>query len=256
MALSTFSKFWFGHTVDSSNYAIDFNEGGSELQASIAYGNYSPTEYLTAVKTALDAAGALTYTVSLNRTTRKITISSTSTFALLANTGTRASVSAWDMLGYTTASDKTGASTYTATNETGDEYKPQAIMDAHIPSENWLEKNDASVNESASGVVQVISFGDVRYIQGNIRLANDNTSYQSQIETQANGVANLRSFMDYLVSKSKFEFMPNRDAPSTYYKCILESTEKSKNGVAYQLKELKNASGYFETGKLVMRVIT
>lgn len=255
MALSTFSKFWYGHTVDSTNYAIDFDEGGSELQASIDYGNYSPTEYLTAVKTALDAAGALTYTVSLNRSTRKITISSTANFTLRANTGTRASVSAWDMLGYTTASNKTGAATYTAQNETGDEYKPQAIMDQHIASENWREKNDAVVNESASGIVQVVYFGDVSYIQGNIRLSTDITSTQSQIETQANGVANLRAFMNYAISKAKFEFMPDRSTPTTYYKCILESTEKSKNGVAYQLKELKNASGYFETGKLVMRVL-
>lgn len=255
MALSTFSKFWFGHTVDATNYAVDFDEGGAELQADIAYGNYSPTEYLVAVKTALDAAGALTYTVSLNRSTRKITISSTSNFTLRANTGTRGSVSAWDMLGYTTASNKTGASTYTATNETGDEYKPQAIMDQHIASENWLEKNDAVVNESSSGIIQVVYFGDVSYIQGNIRLSNDYTSSQSQIETQANGVANLRAFMNYAISKSKFEFMPDRSTPSTYYKCILESTEKSKNGIAYQLKEIKNAAGYFETGKLVMRVL-
>jgi hypothetical protein len=255
MALSTFSKFWYGHTVDSTNYAIDFDEGGSELQASIDFGNYSPTEYLTAVKTALDGAGALTYTVSLNRSTRKITISSTSNFTLRTNTGTRASVSAWSLLGYTTASNKTGASTYTAENETGSEYKPQAIMDMHIASENWLEKNDAVVNESASGVVQVVYFGDVRYIQGNIRLSTDITSTQSQIETQANGVANLRSFMDYGISKSKFEFMPDRATATTYYKCIFESTEKSKNGIAYQLKELKNAAGYFETGKIIMRVL-
>lgn len=258
MSLTTFSQFFYGHTVDSTNNAIDFDEGGSELQATIATGDYTITEYLVAVKTALDAAGALTYTVALNRSTRKITISSTSTFALRTNTGTRSSVSAWSMLGYTTGSNKSGASTYTAENESASQYRPQSILEDHIPSENWLEKNDGVVNESASGIVQVVYFGDVRFIQLNIKYATNLTvrSIQSTIENQSSGLDNLRAFMNYITTKAKFEFMPDRDTPSTYYKVILDKTEESKNGISYKLKELKNGAGYFETGKLILRVVT
>ena len=258
MSLSTLSKFYYGHTVDLTNCYIDFDEGGAELSAQIASGNYTLTEYLTAVKVALDAVGALTYSVSVNRSTRIITISSTSNFTLRRNTGSHSSNNAWAMLGFTTVANSTGASTYAGTLESGSVYIPQALLTEHIPSENWLEKNDASVNESASGIVQVIYFGDTRFIQFNIRFATDRTisSLQTQIETQASGVANLRTFMDYLVSKYKFEFMPDRSTTSTYYKVILEKTEESKNGVSYKLKELKNTSGYYETGRLILRVIS
>jgi len=258
MSLTTFSQFFFGHTVDSTNNAIDFDEGGSELQATIAAGDYTITEYLVAVKDALDAAGALSYTVSLNRSTRIITIASTSNFTLRANTGTRASVSAWAMLGYTTSSNKTGASTYAAQNESGSRYRPQALLEEHIPSENWLEKNDAVVNESASGIVQVVYFGDVRFIQMNIKYATNLTvrSIQTTIENQSGGLDNLRTFMNYITTKSKFEFMPDRDTPNTFYKVLLDKTEESKNGISYKLKELIKGAGYFETGKLILRVVT
>jgi hypothetical protein len=258
MSLSTLSKFYYGHTVGATNYAIDFDEGGAELQASIAYGDYTITEYLTAVKTALDSAGALTYTVTLNRTTRIITISSTSNFTLRANTGTRATVAAWAMLGYTTVSNKTGASTYAAQNASGSEYIPQALLQEHVPSENWLEKNDAVVNESASGIVQVVYFGDVRFIQFNIMYATNLTvrTIQGSIENQSGGLTNLRTFMDYITTKSKFEFIPDRDTPATFYKVLLDKTDESKNGISYKLKELKNGPNYFETGKLILRVVT
>jgi hypothetical protein len=257
MSLTTFSKFYYGHTVDATNNKIDFDEGGSELIGTIESGNYTLTEYLTAIKTAMDSAGALTYTAALNRDTRIITISSTSNFTLRRNTGTHVATSAWSMIGFTTAANSTGASTYTGSLPSGSVYSPQAIMNEHIPSENWLEKNDAAVNESASGIVQVIYFGDVRYIQCNIRLATDRASNQTQIETHASGVANLRLFMNYAITKSKFEFMPDRDVENTFYKVLLEKTDDSKNGVSYKLKEMKNTNfGIYETGKLVLRVIT
>lgn len=120
-----------------------------------------------------------------------------------------------------------------------------------------VRKNDAVVNESASGKVQVIFFGNTNYIQMNIRLATDKviSAVQTQIEYQANGVSNLRSFMTYAISKAKIEFMPNRDTVSTYEKVILDKTEESKSGTAFKLKEFKKAPGYFETGTLVWRVV-
>jgi len=258
MSLTTFSKFYFGHTITSVNNAIDFDEGGAELQATIANGDYTLTEFLVAIKTAMDAVGALTYTVTVDRATRFITISSTSNFTLRCNTGSRSGSSAYGLMGFDTASNKTGASTYTGTIASGSEYKPQSLLIDHIASEDWLEKNDAVVNESASGIVQVIFFGNTNFIQMNIRLATNRTisSCQPEIEYQANGVSNLRNFMEYAITKAKVEFMPDRDTPATFQKVLLEKTEESKNGTSFKLKELKKAAGYFETGTLVWRVVS
>lgn len=257
MSLSTFSKFYFGHTVTNTNGSIDFDEGSGEIQATLNPGDYSLEEYVAEIKRAMDAAGGQAYSVSVNRTTRFITISATSNFDLLTNTGSRFGTGAWSMMGFSTAADFTGANTYTGGSGSGSEYLPQSLLVDHIPADNFVEKTDATVNESASGRVQVVTFGTTNFIQFTIRLSTDITqpTCVSYIETQANGVANLRAFMDYIVTKAKFEFMPNRGSPNSFFKVILESTEKSRQGTAYQLSEIKNAPGYFSAGKMVLRVV-
>lgn len=257
MSLTTFSKFYFGHTVTTLNGSIDFSEGGPELQATLNPGDYTLEEYVVEVKRAMDAVGGQAYTVEVNRSSRVITISASGNFSLLTDTGTRTGSGAWSMMGYSDAADYTGTNTYDGDFGSGTEYLPQSILIDHIPAENFVEKTDAAVNESASGRVQVVTFGTTRFIQLQIRLATDLVigSCQPQIETQANGVQNLRDFMDYIVTKAKFEFIPNRSVAGTFYKVILESTPKSRQGTAYQLDELKNAPGYFSTGKMVLRVV-
>ena len=76
------------------------------------------------------------------------------------------------------------------------------------------------------------------------------------IETDANGVSNLRSFMQFATQKNNFEFMPDRDNKAFFYKVLLESTEGNKDGTGYKLIELydKGLPNYFESGKLVLRL--
>lgn len=258
MSLSTFSSFYFGHTVTSINNSIDFDEGGSELQATLNPGDYSLEEYAEEVKRAMDDAGALTYTVTVARATGFMTIASTSNFTLRTLTGTRFGSSAYPMMGFTIVANFTGASTYTGTLRSGSVYRPQSLLVDHIASENFVEKTEAVVNESASGRVQVFTFGTTNFIELTIRLSNDYTqpNSQVQIETQASGVANLRAFMNYIVTKAKFEYMPDRAVASTFEKVILETTPASRNGTSYKLEELGSAPGYFSTGKLRLRVVT
>jgi hypothetical protein len=257
MSLQTFSVFYFGHTITRNNNALDFSEGGPEIQATLNVGDYSLTEFVTEIKRAMDAVGGQVYTVSVNRTTRKITISATATFSLLAGTGTRIGTGVWSLIGYT-STDKTGTNTYLTQNGSGFEYLPQSLLEEHIASSNFVEKNQAVVNESASGIVQVIQFGTTRYVNLNIKYSNDYTSNycQSSIETQVNGVLNIQTFMEYLITKAKFEFMPDRNNRTSFDKVLLDRTEKSKNGTAFTLQELKDAPGYFETGRMTLRVLT
>lgn len=257
MSLTTFSKFYYGHTIDSTNSSIDFNEGSGPLLAVLNRGDYSLTNFLAEIKRAMEAVGTNTYTVSVDRATRKITISTGSNFSLLVSSGTHLGTSAFGLMGFT-GSDRTGASTYQGNAGSGFEYKPQAILFDHIAPENWVDKNDAVVNSSASGRVQAVSFGTVRYAQLNIKLATNKTVSANQvgIENQVNGLDNLRAFMEYGITKAEFEFIPDRDTPSSFYRVLLDRTEDAKDGTSFKLKELKGGPGYFESGKLVLRVIT
>lgn len=104
--------------VTSANKTIKFYEtAATPLTATIAEATYSNlSDFLDAVKAALDAAGASTYTVIQNPTTKKINITSDhmgggGIFSLLwTNVGTTAA----DLLGYDNSTDDTGAFTYTA----------------------------------------------------------------------------------------------------------------------------------------------
>lgn len=115
------SKVWRSNgywEITSSNKVIIFRETvGVDLTATIVESNYtSDTTFLAAIKTALDAAGDSTYTVTRDSTTNKIKITSNGgggggVFQLRCND---AAFTAATTLGFSTASNLTGALTYTA----------------------------------------------------------------------------------------------------------------------------------------------
>lgn len=97
------------------NDAIDFNEGGSELNATLDEGAYTGAELATEIDTQLEDAGAGSYTVTFNPITCKFTLTkSAGTFQLLWSSGTNAANNAGDVLGFVVSADDTGALTYTA----------------------------------------------------------------------------------------------------------------------------------------------
>ena len=70
--IKTKSKFYYGHTIDIDNNLLDFKEGaGAELTATLSVGEYSLTNFVTELIRALNDAGSLTYSGSLNRTTKR-----------------------------------------------------------------------------------------------------------------------------------------------------------------------------------------
>jgi len=104
--------------VSATNNKMDLNEnGGAELTATLDAGNYSIAQLEAELKKQLEVAGAGTYTAEYNRATRKFTISATgvTTFSFLFKTGTNRLVSPYDMLGFSTGADMTGALTITST---------------------------------------------------------------------------------------------------------------------------------------------
>jgi hypothetical protein len=115
------SKVWRSngyYKVTSSNNAIVFKDasGGGNLTATIATGEYSSTSsFMTAVDTALEAAGAANYTVTQNSALKFVLTSDLSGgathFELVC---TNAGFTAASLLGFSTASNLTGAATYAA----------------------------------------------------------------------------------------------------------------------------------------------
>lgn len=254
--IETYSVFYYGIEITSSNQNLNFDEGGAELTAIISPGSYTHTEFATEIKTAMDAAGGLTYTVTFNRSDRTYTISAGSNFSLLVSTGSTVGSGPFTLMGFT-GSDLTGASTYTGNTGSGSEYEPQFKFQNFVSDDDNQSKVDAQVNESASGQVEVVSFGSRKLMELNIKFATDSdVSKSGHIKNNATGVSDLRSFMQFAIGKGPFEIMEDIGDRSTYKKVILESTPESNNGVAYKLKELVfqgGPTGFFETGIIKLR---
>lgn len=89
----------FNIDIDATNNKLDFDEGGSEITATLDSGTYSLSQLAGEIKTQMDAAGAATYTVSVS-SDDKITITATSAFSLRPQTGTNGLVSVLPLIGF------------------------------------------------------------------------------------------------------------------------------------------------------------
>lgn len=256
--INSFSRFYYGFEITAENQYLDFSEGsGPELSAEIDVGSYTAMEFIEAVKIALDSAGALTYAVSFDRSTRRISVSSSSTFKLLIGSGSHPGSTAWSLMGFTGAVDLAGASSYTGNAAAGDSYAPQFKLQEYVSSADFQQAADSTVNRTASGRVEVVKFGIEKFMECNIMFATDVAQDGSVIRNNGSGVADLRRFLQFLVTKAPCEFMPDEADLETFETMILESTPDSQNGVGYRLREMydKGLPGYFQTGKLKFRVL-
>jgi len=257
MSIRTNSVFYYGHEVTNENNRIDFDEGGGELTAELNVGSYTAEEYGVEVRRALDAAGAFTYAVTFNRTTRQFTISASGNFELLTLTGSHAGTSAWSLLGFTTAADKTGDDSYTSENPSGFAYVTQFVPQSYVGPEDLQSATDATVHEAASGDVQVFRFGTVRFIEMNLTMITSLDVTGSIVRNNPTGVEDIQAFLQYGVQKLKMEFMPDMDTPSEFFKVFLDKTPEDSKGVGYRLRELygRGLPNFFETGILKFRVL-
>lgn len=253
----TRSKFSYGHTVDLLNKFISFSEGGDELIAEIEIGDYTLGEYAQAVEDALNAAGDLTYNVTVDRLSGQLTIfTDGGNFELLIDTG-NATATAYEMMGFESENDLVGATSYTGNRVSGSEYYPQFFLQSYVPPENYVESSESIVNQSADGRTEVIRFGTRRKIEMDIKFITDKLMDGEVIRNNPTGVQNARDFLGYISQKKRFEFMPNLLDGETYYPVILETFPGSANGTGFRLKELfgQNLPDYYETGVFTLRVV-
>lgn len=251
--LQTLSSFYYGTTVTLQNRSIDFNEGGPELQATIKVGSYSLTDYAAAVQLAMREAGTQDYVVTVNRTTRQLTITAPIAFTLLANTGSRVGTGAWTMMGYA-ATDVTGTSLQGGSGA-GSVYRPQYLLKNYTSAEDYKTKESASVVVSASGKVQTLQFGDGNRIKMNITVITDKVNLKQPVfYSNASGVSDARAFIDFLITKGTCEFMPDFATPNNYVRVLLESSKTDRNGVAIELQNM-GVPDFYETGDLTFRKV-
>lgn len=260
--IKTKSKFYYGHTVDTDNYLLDFKEGaGAELTATLSVGEYSLTDFVTELIRALNEAGALTYTGALNRATRIITITGSGVFTILGATGTHTGLNILSLAGYA-AADTSSATSHAGTSASGSVWSPQWTMQSYVSFDDNVSSIDGIVRESTSGIIEAVSFGRRYIMEANFKFITDvkqgpmsSTNASAELENDSSGVANARAFLTYAISKAPMEFIPDRATVATFTDCILESTPESQDGLAFKIKELysMNLSGYYETGLLTFR---
>jgi hypothetical protein len=258
MALFTRSVFYYGHEVTQNNRIIPFNEGSGELNAYMRITTYSLENYAQEMARAMTEVGTQVYSVTIDRATRKLTISATSNFDILFSTSLTSTVSARELSGFGD-NDYTGSNSYEGINGSGFEYKPQFKLQSYVDFQDNIEANESKVNVSATGITEVVSFGRTEIMECNITYATniEQSVKYGNIENNPSGVEDLRHFLNYIIGKGDIEFMPDRDDADTFTTCFLERTKKSQDGTGFNLSELtgRNLTGYFETGKISFRKV-
>lgn len=258
MTIQTKPVFYYVEPVTKDNNVINFvepNIAPVELTAELLVGTRSPEELATEVSRALNDAGLQTYTVTFNRADRTLEIASDDTFELLFNSGTNVGLSVHPLLGFDTT-DLTGQTSYIGQSPLGVEYLPQFIPQRFKDFQNNLEGIQTSINESASGTVEVVTFGDRRFMEMELTYITDRFKVKGHpISNNPNAVAEARSFLEFCITKSNLEFMIDRADRNTFETVLLERTRQDRNGTSYELTELlsQNLEGYFTTGLLVFR---
>ena len=155
-------------TIDNSNKYLDFDIGGSELHATITTGSYAigtssatASTLCKAIKDALFAADATgTYTVTYSRSTKLFTIArSTGTLNLKWNTGTNTASSIAATIGFSTAANSTGSTSYTGTSTVNYAFKHTLTRAATIqkPSYTFFVDRGMGVLKYNLGTVRKIA---------------------------------------------------------------------------------------------------
>ena len=259
MSLTVRPEFIYGHRVEAGiNDKIDFGEGASPLLATVSPGDYSMGEITTAIATALNAVGSLTYTCVVDRATRKFTIAASGNFELLAASGSSIGTGIYQTIGFS-AVDLAGADTYEGQSASGSVYRPQYIPQNLMESAYNKIAIQPSVQESASGLIRVIRFGTRQFIEMEIvNITNEPQGDCSTIENNQNAVQQAVDFLEYATLKANFEYIEDPASPEIFEVVLLESTQASKDGTDYELRREfgRGSPNYFTMGDIVFRKVS
>lgn len=254
--IQTFSSFYYGHDITEANQFLGFSEGaGPEIKATLKIGDYSLTGFAAEVCRAMNQAGGLTYSFSINRKTRLITISASGSFTLLAGTSLFVGSSCWPLLGFN--ADTLSLTSHTGSFASGSAWFPQMKIQSHVPFEHQISSVDGVVKKATDGTIEAVSYGTESIMDCEFLFITDIVQAENcMIRSDKAGVANALDFLKYATKKHNLEFNPDVDSDD-YYSCILDKTQESQDGLAFKLKEMygRGLPGYYETGIIKFRLV-
>lgn len=260
--INTHSKFWYGWEITEENQLLDFRYASdlNDRQAVLRIGRYSSRQLCDEIKRAMDEAGTDTFVVTFDRASKKFTISCEETFSLLTSSGEGVALgSVWELIGFSTASDKTGSASYTADSTSVPfEWTPQFKLQGINNPDDWVRLRDPVWSESAAGEGELTHFGEMRMLKFSVPYITDIIQPDELvIRNNATAVADARRAMSWATKKAHVELMLDENDEETYLEIRLEATEDSQIGVELNLKEeyQKGLPNYFTTGELTWRVI-
>lgn len=261
MALGTHSAFYYGYEVTSDNQYINFKEGaGAEKTAVVPVGTYSLTKLLQVISAALNAASAIDWAVTVDRTTRIVTIVSDSTASLLFATGTNAAQSIYALIGHASA-DVLNVISFVGTLPSGTAYRPQFKLQDYKDNTMTRKLVNPTVNKSSSKQkVSVQYFGVEEFFKFNIKYITNRDISGSDLQYKNNpsAVEEVKAFLNYIILKNIVEFMPDENTPSVFFRMYLDSSAQDNDGTGFDLIEYvdRDAPNFFETGLLTFTVVT
>ena len=257
--ITTDSSFIYGHTIDNTNFYFGIDEGGGEILVQLNAGAYSLTAFAIELGRALNEYTTVTnnYIVSIDRATRKLTISADNIFSVLITSSTQVTFSAYSLAGFSGA-DLTGATSYEGDTASGSIYLPQFKLQKYVQFDDQQGKQKAMLNTPADGsFVEVISYGSEKIMEAEIKFAMDYELDKGSPYTEnLTGVSDLRAFMLYSTTKAPMEFTPDIDTVATFTKCILDKTPEDSKGTKFKLKEDKQWKETYSTGLIKFRKVS
>lgn len=257
MALEKHSKIYFNYNVTNENKFLDLVFNGDDYAIDLNVGTYTPTQLASEIANRINTILNDDFTVTFNRVTRLFTIANNTNFDLEFATGVNNTRSIASVIGFN-ATDLTGANTYTSQNASGSVYSTQFYIQSYkTPSLN-RKAIDGLVNKSASGKVEVVKFGNERFMEGEFLFITDICQEPSSIiRTNLNGVSDYIALIEWLTEKAPVEIMIDESKVNEFQTFILESTEQDAKGLDYELVELYDRSLplYYRSGKLKFRLM-
>ena len=253
--IDTKPLFYYGIEIKESNSWLDYQEGAGPIKSvQLNLGNYTPSTFAIEIARAMTGGSTLTYSASLNRTTRIITISTTSNFKLLQSTGPHSADGVWNELSF--GGDTALGLLHACVSAVGDEWRPQFLPQDWVPFEHNVSAVDGVRKEATSGAVETVSFGSKEVMEMNFTFIT-NRFVDGPFDNDSQGVEKALSFLRYATTSADLEFMQDRDNPDNFVMSILESTPENSNGLGFKLKELygKGLPMFYETGLLKFRKV-
>jgi hypothetical protein len=257
MALEQHSKIYYGPRITETNKFIDLVFDGTTYVIELSSGSYTITDLANHVASKINETTGGSFTVTVNRDLRRITFFNLLDFDLLFSSGVNATRSAANLLGFN-YNDYLGDNTYTSVNAVGLSYSTQFYFQSYKSTTQNRKAIDGVINKSASGLVEVIKFGNERFMEGELLfITNIIQNNESIIRTNTTGVEDYISLIEWMTEKYPFEVMINEANSEEFQKFTLESTEQDSKGLDYELIELYDRSLplYYRSGKLKFRLM-